>query len=450
MPLAPQPALQLASQLASPLAAPFAAQFAAPLLVANHEDPVVPVALGLACILAAAWLGGRLATRFGQPAVLGELIAGLLLGNLPLGPVGPFLASDPVLQGLSGLGVIVLLFGVGLESTVAGLRQVGVTALLVACIGVVVPFGLGWGVALWLLPGQSLYAHAFIGAALCATSVGITARVLKDLGRLHLQEAQIILGAAVIDDVLGLLVLSVVSGLIAAADAGIGFSGLQVLLVVAKAAGFLGGAVLLGRFGTPQLFSMIARFQLQSTRLSLLLALCLVFSWAASALGLAPIVGAFAAGLVLEDGHAQAFELEGKADFGRLIEPVGQVLVPIFFVLMGVRTDLQAFVQPGVPALAAGLTLAAVIGKQACGLVAVGRGPSGAPLDRLTIGLGMIPRGEVGLIFAAIGSGMTIGGEKVVGPSTFSALVVMVIVTTMMTPPLLRWSLGRRRRASSR
>ena len=424
-------------------------------LGAATVDPVARVALGLACVLAAAWLGGRLATWARQPAVLGELAAGLLLGNLPLGPLGPLLSSDPVLEALSGLGVIVLMLEAGLGSSVAAMREVGRAALLVALIGVIVPLGLGWGVARVLLPAQPPHAHAFLGAALCATSVGITARVLKDLGRLQRPEARIILGAAVIDDVLGLLVLSVVGGLIAAADAGtslatgaaglLGLPGL-VALVVAKAVGFLGSAVLLGRVGTRQLFGWVAwagQSQLPGTRLVVVVVLCLVFAWTASALGLAPMVGAFAAGLVLEDRHARALALPGKAELGKLVEPLAQVLVPVFFVQMGLHTQLGALVQPGVLGLAFGLTAAAVLGKQACGLGAVGRGPSGERLDRLAIGIGMIPRGEVGLIFVSLGSALTLHGEPVLGAGAHAALVIVILVTTAITPPLLRWRLAR-------
>jgi hypothetical protein len=178
-----------------------------------HADPVASVALALVLVLATAKLFGELAVRLGQPAVLGELVAGVVLGNLSLLGYSGFehLASDPSLDMLARLGVLVLLFEVGLESTVGQMLKVGGTAFLVAALGVVTPFGLGWAVSAWLLPSHSAFVHAFIGATLCATSVGITARVFQDLGRLQTQEARIILGAAVIDDVMGLIVLAVAS-----------------------------------------------------------------------------------------------------------------------------------------------------------------------------------------------------------------------------------------------
>ncbi|MGB8294746.1 MAG: cation:proton antiporter, partial [Polyangia bacterium] len=197
-----------------------AAAFASP--NAGHGDPAASVVLALTVILVAAKLGGELAVRVGQSAVLGELVVGVLLGNLTLvGYSGlDYLLTDPSIDMLARLGVLVLLFEVGLESTVGQMLKVGLPSLLVATLGVVTPFALGWGVGAWLLPGHSVYVHAFLGATLCATSVGITARVLKDLDRLQTREARIILGAAVLDDVMGLVVLAVVTGMIGAADRG--------------------------------------------------------------------------------------------------------------------------------------------------------------------------------------------------------------------------------------
>jgi Kef-type K+ transport system membrane component KefB len=168
------------------------------------------------------------------------------------------------------------------------------------------------------------------------------------------------------------------------------------------------------------------------------LAFCFLLSWLASLIELAPIVGAFAAGLILEPVHFRAFKERGERELEELIHPISAFLVPIFFVLMGMRTDLRAFGEPGVLGLAAALTVAAVIGKQACSLGVIDR-----DVDRLTVGFGMIPRGEVGLIFASIGLGLVVSGERIVDASTYSAIVVMVIVTTMATPPALKWSLRR-------
>ncbi|MGH7645678.1 MAG: cation:proton antiporter, partial [Gemmatimonadales bacterium] len=192
------------------------------LSAATPADGVAPVILALAVILAGAKLGGDLATRLGQPAVLGELVAGVLLGNAHLLGVPWFraIASNATVDVLAQLGVLILLFQVGLESTVRDMMKVGLPALLVAVLGVVTPFALGWGVGAWLLPEHSPYAHAFLGATLTATSVGITARVLSDLGKSRSREARVILGAAVVDDVLGLVILAIVGGAIQAADLG--------------------------------------------------------------------------------------------------------------------------------------------------------------------------------------------------------------------------------------
>jgi Kef-type K+ transport system membrane component KefB len=273
---------------------------------------------------------------------------------------------------------------------------------------------------------------------LCATSVGITARVLKDLNAQQTVEAKIILGAAVIDDVLGLVVLAVVAGIIAAVNAGGELAMFDVALIILKAGGFLFVALFLGVRFSKRLFSLASRLRARGVLLAIGLSFCFVLAWLASLIGLAPIVGAFAAGLILEETHYIDFKSRGEHQLEELVQPVSYFLVPVFFVLMGLRTDLRAFADPNVLGVAAGLTLAAIVGKQACGLVA-GRGH-----DKLTIGIGMIPRGEVGLIFANIGLSLTIGGVAVISANVYAALVVMVIVTTMVTPPALSWSLRRR------
>ena len=406
----------------------------------GHGDPVASVVLALTIILVAAKLGGELATRLGQSAVLGELVVGVLLGNLTL--VGfsglDHLWTDPTVDMLARLGVLVLLFEVGLESTVGQMLKVGLPSLLVATLGVITPFALGWGVGAWLLPGHSVYVHAFLGATLCATSVGITARVLKDLGRLQTKEARIILGAAVIDDVMGLVVLAVVTGMIGAVNQGASFSFLSVGAIVLKAAAFFVVSLFLGARLSPKLFRLASRLQARGVLLALGLALCFLMSWLANLVGLAPIVGAFAAGLILEDVHYRRFVDRGEHPLDELISPIVGFLAPVFFVLMGLRTDLRSFAAPGVLGLAAALVLAAVLGKQACSLGVWGQG-----IDRLTVGLGMIPRGEVGLIFANIGVGLTLAGEPIIDRGTFSAVVVMVIVTTLVTPIALKFSLER-------
>ena len=394
-------------------------------------DPVAPVLLALAVILAGAKLGGDVAERIGQPAVLGELVVGIVLGNLDLVGVPWFrtVASDHTIDVLARLGVVLLLFEVGLESTVGDMLKVGGRSLLVAVLGVVTPWALGWWVGALLLPDASPYVHAFLGATLTATSVGITARVLKDLGRAQSPEARIILGAAVIDDVLGLVILAVVAGVITAADRGGDLSYTAVGVILAKALLFLGGALVLGVAVSPRLFALAGRLRGSGLLLTTALVFCFVLAYLASAVGLAAIVGAYAAGLVLE---------EDKPRLAELVRPIGTLLVPVFFVLMGMRVELRSFAHPDVLGLALLLTLAAIAGKQACAL-----GGLGAALDRLSIGIGMIPRGEVGLIFANLGLSLTLHGERIVSPAIFSGLVIMVLLTTLITPPALKWSLAR-------
>jgi Kef-type K+ transport system membrane component KefB len=405
-----------------------------------HTDPVASIVGGLALMLVAAKLGGELAIRAKQPAVLGELIAGIVLGNLSFGGVPAFhsLATNEPIEIIAGIGALILLFEVGIESTVGQMLKVGLTSFLVAVLGVVLPFALGWAVSAWLLPSASPYVHAFIGATLTATSVGITARVLQDLGASRTPEARIILGAAVIDDVLGLVILGAVSGVIAAAAQSAAFSVWSIARIAAAAMIFLVGALLLGIYAAPRLFALASLLQGRGVLLTLSLSFCFVMAWTSSLIGLAPIVGAFAAGLVLEDVHFKDFMSRGERSLEDLIRPISDAFVPIFFVLMGLRTDLGAFISGGSLELAAALIVVAIIGKQACAL-----GVTIPGVNRLAVGIGMIPRGEVGLIFANVGAGLMLDGVPVIGPSIFSAVVVMVIVTTLVTPPALKWSLER-------
>jgi len=395
-------------------------------------DPVAGVVLFVALMLVVAKLGGDLAVRIGQPAVLGELVGGMVLGSIS--GLGNAIRSDSGVEMLAGIGAIVLLFQVGLESRISDMLRVGLSALLVATAGVVGPFLLALLVGRWLLPDESGYAHAFLGATLCATSVGITARVLADLGRLQTREARVVLGAAVIDDVLGLLVLAVIAGMASAAERGAPMSGLAVAQSLGIAAAFLVGSLAAGVFLSRRLFPLAAKLRARGVLLAAGLSLCFIFSWLAARVGLAPIVGAFAAGLVLEDVDHQEFTARGDPGLRKLIEPVADFLVPIFFVLMGVRTDLSALLDPHLLGLFAALTVAAVIGKQVCGLAALERG-----IDRVFVGLAMIPRGEVGLIVAGIGLSTTVHGEPMIDRGVFSAVVAMVAATTLMTPPLLKW-----------
>ncbi|HEX8337047.1 MAG TPA: cation:proton antiporter [Pyrinomonadaceae bacterium] len=441
----------LAAGLAGVCALPYAGAFAAgggepdgAGASAGHGlDP--SVLAGLALILVVAKLGGELFEHFDQPAVLGELVAGMCVGALALAGVGGVetLRTHAVVSALAEIGVIILLFEVGLESNLTEMLEVGWSSLLVAAAGVAAPFFLGWGVSYYFLPGEATLVHVFIGATLCATSVGITARVLRDLGRLRTRESRIILGAAVIDDVLGLLILAVVAGAIRASAAGGALAVSDVALIAGKSAAFLVGALLVGRFVVPHLFRGAGRFEGRGVLLALALAFCFFLAWVAAAVGLAPIVGAFAAGLVLDEAHFEPFGERGERKLEDLLAPVSAVLVPVFFVQMGMRVDLSAFARWELLGFAAVLTLAAVVGKQVCSLAVVERG-----VNRLSVGLGMIPRGEVGLIFAGIGASLVLPNAQgvpkpVVGPATFGAVVIMVIVTTLLTPPALKWSLRR-------
>lgn len=404
------------------------------------DAPLVSLFFSIVVILVAGRLGGDIAVRLKQPEVLGELLAGVVLGNLSLVgiPWFAYLRDDASLTLFAGLGVVLLLFEVGLESTLGDMMKVGASSLLVAILGVVTPFFLGWGVSAWLQPHHSLYVHIFIGATLCATSVGITARVLQELNRSREPEARIILGAAVIDDVMGLVILAVVTGLVAAADRGESLSVGSIGLVTGKALGFLFGALLAGRLLARPLFLVVSH--LRSTGLLLMTALgvCFLFSAMAGVAGLAPIVGAFAAGLLLEDAHFKILPNGGSHQLEELTKPIVSLFAPFFFVQMGTRVDLATFGNTSVLGFAAALTLAAIVGKQACAFGVLEKG-----LNRLAVGLGMIPRGEVGLIFAQIGHALTIQGERVIDDATFSAVVIMVIVTTVVTPGALSWALAR-------
>lgn len=413
----------------------------------SHGLPSM-ILIGLAAMLIVAKLGGEFFERIGQPAVLGELIGGIIIGNLVL---FGFTAAEPlktneVIAAIAEIGVIILLFEVGLESDLKEMMEVGWSSLLVAALGVIAPFLLGWGVSAYFIPGESRLAHVFIGATLCATSVGITARVFKDLGKLATREARIILGAAVIDDVLGLMILAVVAGAIKATATGVVLSMMGVGIIAGKALVFLVGSIAVGQFMVPRLLRGAGRLESGGVLLTLAISFCLLLSWAAAKVGLAPIVGAFAAGLVLDEVHYKPARGRKERDLQDLLQPVSLVLVPIFFVVMGMKVDLRFFGRLDLLGFALVLTVAAIVGKQICSVGVLERGT-----NRLAIGLGMIPRGEVGLIFAGIGATLMLPNasgvsEAVIGPATFGVVVIMVVVTTLVTPPLLKWSLARKSR----
>jgi len=312
---------------------------------------------------------------------------------------------------------------------------VGPSAALVAVIGVVVPIGLGWAASAWLDPGGPMLVHVFVGATLAATSVGITARVLKDLGVTQEREGQIILGAAIVDDVLGLIVLAVVGGMVkGAAGEGSGVSVVSIAGIVIRAIIFLGAAALVGHFLSAPLVRLASRTgQPDETLLVGALALCFTLAFVAERIGLADIIGAFAAGILLDPHGHGVRAREAAPTLNRLLHWLGSLFVPLFFVLMGMQVHLKSLATGPVLALAAVLIAVAVVSKLVCGLGVLVPG-----VNRLAVGLGMLPRGEVGLIFAGIGAGLMLDGNPVLSPSLFSAIVLVVLVTTLLAPAGLR------------
>lgn len=409
----------------------------------GHGDPVTPLLIPLVVILIGAKLGGELFERLGQPSVLGELIVGVLIGNFDylfgIGIFEPLRAGTPhdLLRIFAGLGVLFLLFETGLESSLQEMVKVGPTALAVAVVGVIAPWALGYGVGVLLLPGESFHAHLFIGAILTATSVGITARVFKDLRKLESGEARVILGAAVIDDILGLIILAVMSGMVTSGAV----SGDSVLQIVLVSVLFLVASILLGTRFADLISRFFGLFRVTGMKMITALTICFLFSDIAGRIGLAPIVGAFAAGLILEEATFTRFRRKERP-LHELLDPISSVFVPIFFVVMGIDVRLEAFADVNALLLALAITVAALVGKQVCGLVVRDRS-----LSRLSIGIGMIPRGEVGLIFAGIGRQL-----GVVNDTLYAACVIMVIFTTFVAPTALQYTMKRferRRRAGS-
>jgi Kef-type K+ transport system membrane component KefB len=383
-------------------------------------------------MLVAAKLLGELAERIGQPAVLGELIAGVILGGSVLGIVPTEGAAGEVVHVFAELGVVLLLFEIGLETDLREMFRVGPASLSVASVGVVLPFVLGF--LYWAyVPhaagagGTDLTTAAiFVGATLTATSVGITARVLSDLNQMSSQEARIIIGAAVIDDVLGLVILTVVSGLASGAT----LAPAGIVRIFAVAVGFLVVAVLAGRFLAPKLFDLVVRMRVRYVLLVFTIAFALGLAALAAFAGSALIIGAFAAGLILS-GTNQFDTME------REVRPVASIFAPIFFVSVGASINLGLLnpTRPGAAGLlgvAAMLTLLAIVGKLAAGWAA-----PWLRFRRLVVGVGMVPRGEVGLIFADIGRRAGVLNEAV-----FGAILLMVMATTFVAPPALKTLFG--------
>lgn len=399
----------------------------------------------LSLVLAAAKIGGLAARRLQLPVVLGELFAGVVLGNMIYLRIDFFegIRHDPSLAILAELGVILLMFEVGVESTVHDLMRVGLNALLVAFLGVIAPFMLGFGMVRLLFPDFSLWVDIFLGGTLCATSVGISARVLKDLNKIQTPEGKTILGAAVVDDVLGLIILTVVVALIGSAgsphSAEVPAIGGKVLIIISKAFGFLIVGTLLGVLFSKRLYRWAARLQVRGMLLTLSLTLCFAFAFLAHEFGLAPIVGAFAAGLILEPEHSQLFVEQEKESLERLLLPLSTIFVPIFFLHMGMQVDLGALISSKALVVGLVLSLAAIVGKMACSAGIISGQDS---IDRWAVAIGMVPRGEVGLIFAGLGIGLKVGGIPLLDPILYAAIILMVFVTTAMTPPLLARRLG--------
>ena len=383
---------------------------------------IAELLLALLGIFVTAKLFGELAERIGQPAVLGEMIGGIVIGVSGLHLID---AHNPVLHVLAELGVILLLFLIGLETDIQRLLSVGGAATSVAAVGVLLPFVAGFGVGAAL--GYSTTVSVFLGAALTATSVGITARVLSDLGHLKSDEAQVILGAAVVDDILGLVLLTVISAI----AAGERMTALGVTKIVAIAFGFVALAVAIGSLLAPRLIALVTRLRVGKALFFASIMFAFALAYLADLAGSALIIGAFAAGLVL-----------AKTDRGRDIEhevyDVAQFFIPIFFVSVGAAVDLGAlnpFHSGTRPFFIIGvlLTIVAIAGKMAAGYAAFGR-----PLRKLVIGVGMVPRGEVGLIFAQLGL-----STGLLSTGLYSSVALMVMITTFIAPPALRSLLAR-------
>lgn len=435
--------------------------FLPPPLLATAEAENAPIVLtgvllSLVVIYLASKLGAEVSKRLDFPPVLGELVAGVIVGvsalHLVVFPESGMQASDSVimtvLQWINGLtpaaltsifqsqsevisvlaelGVIILLFEIGLESDLRQLKEVGYQAAIVACVGVVVPFVAGT-VGLMMLFHVPAIPAIFAGAALTATSIGITSKVLSELGRLKSKEGQIIVGAAVIDDVLGIIVLAVVASLAKTGEVDIA----NVVYLIVSATAFLIGSILLGGIFNKTFTAIVDKLKTRGNIVIPAFIFAFFMAFLGNAIHLEAILGAFAAGLVLD-------ETDARNELDELVKPIADLLVPIFFVTVGARADLGVL-NPAVPANRAGLVIAvfliavAIVGKVVTGWAVIGQ----PGINRLAIGVGMIPRGEVGLVFAGIGS-----ASGVIDKPLEAAIIIMVILTTFLAPPFLRVAFG--------
>ncbi len=443
------------------LSNPLSAVFSSPPLLATAEAESGPiilsgVLLSLVVIYLASKLGAEVAKRFDFPPVLGELVAGVIVGvsalHLIIFPEGGLEASDSflmsALQVLNGIpteslpaifesqsevisvlaeiGVIILLFEIGLESDLRQLKEVGVQAVVVACVGVAAPFAAGT-LGLMTIFHVAAIPAIFAGAALTATSIGITSKVLSELGQLKSKEGQIIVGAAVIDDVLGIIVLAVVASLAKTGE----IDALNVLYLIVGATAFLIGAIVLGGVFNKTFVSVVEKLETRGNIIIPAFIFAFIMAFIGNAIHLEAILGAFAAGLVLD-------ETDARQELDELIKPIADILVPIFFVTVGARADLRVL-NPMVPENRAGLLIAvflvivAIAGKLVTGWTVFGQ----PGINRAAIGVGMIPRGEVGLVFAGIGS-----ASGILSKPLEVSIIIMVILTTFLAPPFLRITFG--------
>jgi Kef-type K+ transport system membrane component KefB len=447
----------------------------------SHSDPIAPVILGVTGLLFVALIGRFSARKLGLPSVLGELTIGMIVGNLAYyfdfdlifvlregphvfdtlqqflhqasvsdtqcvalmgtgerrvldllgGPHGAdLLQISHTVDVFSRYGIIFLLFMVGLETNMGEMRRVGGDSVRVALIGVIVPFILGVAASYSLSRQVDLHTALFLGAALGATSIGITVSVLGELHLSQSRTAHIILGAAVFDDILGLLMLAAVSGIVVSG----GFEFWQITKIMLLASLFLGGAVYLSPYFLRAIIKMMRQLDLVEAKMFVSYMFVMVLAWLANLSGLATIIGAFTAGVILHDAYFKYWTNENnkgcQISIRDLIMPLEVILVPIFFVLMGLQVKFESFLDWQVVGVASGLLAAAVVGKLVSGLGVAG------PANRFAIGAGMLPRGEVGLIFAAIGKEL-----GVVNDALFSSLVLVVVITTLVAPPLIKLSL---------
>jgi Kef-type K+ transport system membrane component KefB len=396
----------------------------------------------LLLLLALMWLlakaGAELCHRLKLPRVLGELGAGFVLAALvkafPAQVPDP--AAQPAMAAFAEVGIVVLMFAVGLESTVPQMVQAGLPSLRVALLGVLLPMALGYGASLALLPAGSPDALGlFVGACLCATSIGITAQVLGERKALQTLEGRVILGAAVLDDVLGLFILVFVSALATASGHGGPLPWGALARTLGLAVGFLALAFSAGRVLTPRLFQLADRLRSEQVLLPLGLGFAFLFAWLGSLAGLATIVGAYAAGLLMEPAHIKHLEERELKSLQDLLHPLVVSLSPLFFVLMGASVDPRALLSPWVLGFAGVLALLGVLGKYLAGYGA------GAGLRAAVVGWGMVPRGEVGLIFVAAGSRLMLDGKPLLAPEVQAGVIGAIVLTTLLGPIGLGWAL---------